>query len=109
MATSSYDSIFGLTAGFFAVPVGLTNAILVDGSQVKACNSTQLKFSSGGTCLVVGVPGGATLTQAQLASASGYLLSANEVLSLAGPARFYLANTGATSIVYFIQGMSEGY
>lgn len=109
MATSSFDSVFGVTTGQFVVPVGLTNALFINAASIPGCNSTQLKYNDGGTLLLVGCPAGATLTAVQLSTASGYLVGTSEVLSINGPVRAYLAATGATTRVSFIFGQVEGF
>lgn len=107
MATSSSDSVFGVTTAVYRVSPGITLAQLVAGDQIAGVNSVILKNFSGGTMWIIGgVASGSTLTPAQLASAfsSAYLVSASETLNIDGPARFYLGATGATAIAYVIYG-----
>lgn len=108
MSTSSYDSIFSLGTTNIIVPVGATVAVLIEG--IAGQNSTLLKYVSGGTLSVVGVATGVTLTAAELASAVGnhYVMGTSEVLSIDGPARFYLMATGATTTVSAIRGRTQG-
>jgi len=105
--SSPLDKVFGLETGRFAVPLGATNAILVEG--VAGQNAIQLKYLSGGTLEVVGVSYGVTLTAVQLAARTGtdYLVGSSEIWSIDGPCRFYLSATGATAVVCFMRGKSE--
>lgn len=107
------DQVFGVTTGQFTIPVGVTVATLIDAGSVPGCQSVYLEYFSGGTLQLLGVNNGATLTAAQLVAAgvtlSGYVMPTGRGVSIDGPARFYLAATGATTIVNFIFGRSMGY
>ena len=118
MSTTSFDSVFTLGATMIKVPVGATAALLITpfAGQVNCL----IKYSSGGTCEIL--PAGLTQIALNLfapvaqpgqtllaLSGSGYLLGANEALSIPGPASFYLSSTGATSVLYAIFGKGQGY
>lgn len=112
MSTSSYDSVFNVQAGRITIPVGATVAVLFAGDTVKGCNSTILKYVSGGTLEIIGMTTqivGQTLTAAQLAtlSGTGYLVGGTEVLQFSGPVQFYLSATGATTVVTFLRGLTQ--
>lgn len=109
MAISSNDSPVSVRTSRLAVPAGATNALLVDNFGFSGCVSTYLKYFSGGTCEILGVASGVTYNAATLAalSGTGYLFGALEVVPLAGPVRFYLSSTGATSVVMMIQGIDQ--
>lgn len=108
MATSSNDSVYGLETSRINVGVGSTIAILVE--PIVGQQNIVLKYFSGGTLEILGVSAGVTLTAAQLGTANqtGYLMGTTEVLTLDGPARFYLSSTAATTIVMVIRGKSAG-
>lgn len=106
--SSSSDSIFGVETTRVNVGVGATIATLVD--IVSGQNTTYFKFLSGGSCEIIGVSAGVTLTAAQLATASGTcypMTVVNEVISFDGPLRCYLSGYGATSVVAVIKGKSS--
>lgn len=108
MASSS-DQIFGITTIQAIVPIGATAAILTpDFAYVK---SLTMKYSSGGSITLFGCPIGATSALADMVTgySNGYLLATTEVISFAGPARFYIAATGATAAVSLLYGLSSGY
>lgn len=116
MATTSQDSIWSLGSTRVVVPVGATLAVFMQpfpGQMV-----TQLKLMVGGTCEIlpagstqvnIGFFIGTTQPAATLAalSGSGYMFSAGEVLSLSGPAMFYLSSTGATSVLHALFGKGQ--
>lgn len=108
MSTSSNDSIFSLQTDRINVGLGATLAVLYD--QTATQNSILLKYFSGGTLEIIGVSFGVTLTAAQMATASGtgYVVGTTEILSIDGPARFYLMSTGATTVVMSIRGKTPG-
>lgn len=103
------DSVYGLVTQRLAIPPGATQAVLMVPEPGQ--NSLLLKYFSGGTLEIIGVTAGVTLTAAQLVTASGtgYLIGTSEILSLDGPARFYLSSLGATSVLHVITGRSAGY
>lgn len=106
--SSSFDTVYGLGSTRIVVPVGATNALLF--TPIVGQNGTLFKYWSGGTLEVIGVPAGVTLTAQNLADANGnhYLLGTSEVLSLDGPARFYLSSTGSTTVLMALIGKSAG-
>lgn len=110
MASSS-DGLFGLVASQKVVAPGATNAVFID--CVNRQGSVLVKIlSGGGTLEIHGTPTGSTLAGASLAPliGTGYLLGGSEVLSVDGPARFYLMATGATMIACLLKGLTApGY
>lgn len=117
MSTTSMDSVWSLGSTRIMVPVGSTLAVYM--SPVPGQINTVLKYSSGGTCEIfpagltqtsIGVFLGITLAAATLASLAGtcYAFSAAEVLTINGPASFYLSSTGATSILHMLVGKGQG-
>jgi hypothetical protein len=119
MATTSSDSVWTLGTTKIVIPPGATQAVLI--SPFAGQLSVTLKYSSGGTLEVLpaglttlGSPGcflpiaQAAATLAAL-SGMGYLLGGSEVLSISGPASFYLSSLNATSIVYAIFTKGQGY
>lgn len=99
------------------VPVGATVALFMQPFPGQI-NST-FKFFSGGTCEIlpagltqsaIGVYVGTTQPLGTLAaiSGSGYCFSAGEVLTISGPAAFYLSSTGATSVLHAMFGKGQG-
>lgn len=105
--TSSNDSVFSLGSTFLAVPAGATNAVLI--TPLAGQISVNLKYSSGSTLYLIGVGHGVTLAASDLNNfASHYLIGSSESLAIDGPARFYLAATAATTIVYMLRGFGAG-
>lgn len=107
MAISSYDSVYSMKTERINVGVGSTVATLV--SPEPGQLNIVLKYFSGGTLEIIGCSLGVTLTAAQLASANqtGYLMGTSEILTIDGPARFYLSSTAATTIVMVLRGRSQ--
>lgn len=109
MATSGSDSIFSVGVTQIAVPVGATVAVFVQGQAGQ--NSMLYRNLTGGTLLNLGCgASGTTLTAAQLVSvglSGGYVLTTAEY-SVDGPANFYLAAPGATQVVCFMFGKTQG-
>lgn len=112
MATSSYDSIFGVKTSRLVIPAGVTVGVLIDGNAIAGNTYTRLKYHSGGTLHVIGVTAGVTLAAADLDAAitnnASYLMGASEILELRGPTRFYLGAESATTIAYLMQGRTQG-
>src|ERR1700731_232468 len=108
MSTSSSDSITTLGATRIIIAPGSTQALFMDMNALE--NNYLIKYYSGGTLEIFGATGqmGSTLTAAQLATANqtGYLVGTSEILSIGGPARFYLSATSATTIVHMLRGRS---
>lgn len=105
MASSS-ESIFGVVTSQVVVPPGATNAVFVD--VVPKEGAVLLKYFSGGTLEIHGSITGSTLPGATLAPliGTGYILSTSEVISLAGPTRFYLMATGSTAVACLLRGLT---
>lgn len=115
--SSSSDNIFSLAASNLNIVAGATNAVLVN--AVAYQSSVLVKFISGGSLEIIqaGVPvsgessaAAATLTPAQLATASGkgYPVTVSESINISGPATFYLAAYGSTAVVGILKGLSDG-
>jgi hypothetical protein len=106
MASSS-DAIFGITTLNLAVPAGATNAVLLaPGAYVRA---SLIKYLSGGSISIFGVPQGASLltgTSLVTGFSNSYLLSTSEILSIGGPVTYYIAATGLTAVASILQGLS---
>lgn len=105
----SSENIMGFGSSQLIVAPGATNALLV--FPAAGQNYTRLKYGSGGSLEIIGVPDGVTLTAAQLVSASGnhYLVGTTEVIDIPKSApRFYLSALSATTIVFYLEGRSSG-
>lgn len=106
------------------VPVGATVAVFMQPAAGQV--STVLKMFSGGTLEILpcsqtllsglgGLGPNTFLPAAQAAatlaalSGSGYAMSAAEVLSISGPASYYLSATSATCVLHALFGKSQGY
>lgn len=121
MATSSFDSIWSLGSTRLVIGVGSTIALFVQPGPGQV-NMT-LKYFSGGTLEILNClqPNnspmgptlfvGSTLSQQQLATASGtgYIMGTSEVLAINGHASFYLSSLSATTIVMALVGRGENY
>lgn len=106
---SSNDSIKYVGTTRIPVAVGATLATLVDLNALPNTDLTLMKIISGGTCEIIGCTQGVTLAASDLASLSGtgYPLASGEPITLFGGARFYLSNTGATSVVALLAGKTQ--
>lgn len=106
--SSSLDTVYGFGSTRIIVPIGATNALLFN--PITGQNGMLLKWFSGGTLELIGVPYGATLTAQNLADANQnhYIMGTTEILSLNGPARFYLSATGATVVAMSLAEKSAG-
>lgn len=91
------------------VATGITNAVQI--TQEPEQLSLLMKFRAGGSLLVIGCTFGMSLDGASLVGAySGmlyYPMDLSEVLSLDGPAVFYLAALGSTATISFIRAKSS--
>jgi hypothetical protein len=107
MARESDVKGFGATK--LIVPPGGTLAVLVD-AWAGECSGV-LKYFSGGSLEICGVPPGVTYTGASLGALAGmgYLMGTSESINDTGSARFYLVATGATAIAYCLKGLSAGF
>lgn len=102
------NDIFGLLPETLFVPSGATNAILVEGKATEI--GSVLNYLSGGTLWIMGVTGGATLTDAQLATAFDgatlrFLVQSGQAVNIDGAPRYYLASTGATTTCQLLRGL----
>lgn len=115
MATTSFDSVWSL--GSTRIVIGTNTGVYIQpfAGQIGVL----LKMFSGGTCEIlpaalgqsqIGFFQNTTQTAANLSlmSGFGYCFSANEVLTIGGPASFYLSSTGATSILHAIFSKGQG-
>ena len=109
MSVTSNDTIFGLGTTAQIVPPGATLALYF--TQVAGQNSTLIKNGGGGTLYMIGMAQGATLSAAQLVTnaSAHYLMGASEVLSIDGPASYYLLALSATTTVYQMVGKTAGF
>ncbi len=104
MAGSSQQFIYALGATQVTIPAGGGDAnVLV--SPPAYCNYVRLAYQSGGSLSIVsnglsGSPGAS--------GALGFVLSTTEI-PIDGPARFYLAATGSTSVAKIVWGFSSGF
>lgn len=92
--------------GSTRIPVGLSAIISIKPTDFQYAESWKI-FSGGGTLEIVPVP--IALSGSSAAGwATGYPVGANEVVSVGGPAAFYLAATGATMVVAMMIGRTAG-
>lgn len=102
------------------VPVGATVAVLI--SPLDGETGSLIKYFTGGSLEIVQAPvrhdtyGQSSLIGLTWAGASlvalqgtGYLFGSSEVVSVDGPARYYLMATGATVTCYLLKGLTAGY
>ncbi len=103
MATQYEASVIGATH----VVVGLSMTVAI--YPTIYCFAQNLKILSGGGTLEIITPG-TTLGPGTGATGwgTGYPIGANEVISWDGPARFYLAATGATMIASLVYTETAG-
>ena len=107
--SSSSDNIFGITTTVVTLPIGATNAVLID--HCPYAQSTVIKYDSGSSLIYLfGVGTGLTLTGTSLVAgySNGYLLGGTEVLSFDGSVRMYGASVGATGQIFLMRGLSVG-
>lgn len=91
------------------VIVGLSQVIRV--TPVNQQVSMVVKYGSGGSLELVPVQFSGSSTGAggsNITWGKGYLLSSTDAISAVGPAVFYLAASGATSIAHIAFGYSTG-
>lgn len=111
MATSGSDSIFSVGVTQIAIPVGVTLAVFCNFNTAAGVNALQYRNLTGGTLLNLGTPPlGTTFTAAQLVAigASGSYVETTAEYSIDGPCVFYLAAPGATQVVCFKLGRTQG-
>lgn len=94
MGTNQYTYAVGATQ----IIIGPSATITVAASE-KQSKWLFKKFSGGSLAVVNGA--------SQVAS-SGYMLGNSEAISFEGPAKFYLAASGATVTVHFMQSFTAG-
>lgn len=83
-----------------------TSAIVQVGPTDNQLSLT-LKLFSGNSLEIVSRP--AALSGSSAAGwGIGYMIGASEVVNVSGPARYYLAATGATAQVHVLIGYSQG-
>lgn len=104
MARESDAALVGATR----IAVGLSAIIKI--SPYSNAIMTQLKYISGGSCEVVNVP--VALTGSSAAGwGAGFLMPSNDAsmfVPINGPATFYLAASGSTSIIGMLTSYSSG-
>lgn len=77
--------------------------------------STTVKRRSGGSLSLVASPtfgivnGGASLTTGASILSSGYLFETAEVMTIDGPARFFLGSTGSDTVVNIVRTFTQGF
>jgi hypothetical protein len=108
---AAQDAIVSIRTEQVTIPAGHTLGYYVDALPGQV--SIQLKYMSGGSLLLIGAASGMTVpgstmpgaTIAALGATFFYLFGTTESLSIAGPARFYLAASAATQVA-IIRGIS---
>jgi hypothetical protein len=95
-----------MSMGATRIPVGLSAIIKVAPVSTQA-NAIMKIFSGGGTLEIVQVPAALTGSSA-VGWGIGYPVGANEIITLGGPAHFYLAATGATMTIALGYAFSAG-
>lgn len=115
MSNIDWD-LTGFDVGVTAIPVGVTNAVLL--SDPPYTRSGILQYVSGGTLLLMRAPGlvngqyGATYAGATLAAmynSGKYAILGNAPLAYNGACRYYMASIGSTATVQYIRGLDAGY
>lgn len=96
---AQYTDSFGLGATQIAVPAGISLNVQV--IPPRACNGWFFKWVSGGTLAIVNGNG--------ITTAAGYIVGTTEVVQASGPAVFWLAASGSTSVLSFVASYSSGY
>jgi len=107
MATSSYDSAYRIGATTYAIPAGITVGTGYV-PQVEYRMDAQVNWVSGGTLLIIGTDIGVTLAAATLAVSDFYVVPSVTGVNISGPAPFYLAAQGTTSVVSLLFRYSQG-
>lgn len=106
------DDIFGMITSQRAIPSGVTNAVLVEGQPFES--GSVFEQVSGGSCLIIGVTMGQTLSAANLDSlytggTALFLLQSGRSINIDGAPRYYVAAIGATAVVQWLRGTRSGY
>ncbi len=110
MATSSYDSTWGIRAETVNIPAGATLAVYY--GQIARQNDIVVKpMGASNVVLIQATSVGSTMPGASIAAlfaaGSYYALGSSEVMQLGGPASFYVAAIGATALVSVMRAMSQ--
>lgn len=98
---ANQDDVFSLDCSRIAV--GTSSGSFVGVTCGAGVNSQILKCFSGGTLYVCG-----STTQAAISATTGYLINYGEAVNIGGPATYYLASFGATSIAYLMKTITAG-
>lgn len=93
--------------GATRIAVGLSTVIRVLPTDYQYAETIKI-FSGGGTLEIVPPVLSGASTPASAGHGTGYPVGANEVVSIGGPAVFYLAATGATMVVAMTLGRTAG-
>lgn len=67
------------------------------------------KYASGGSLEIHSAAVGISAGSALASGSSGYLMASTEVMSIAGPARFFLVATGSDAVVNVVRAMGPGF
>lgn len=95
---SANDLIYNL--GVTQIPVGISLASAAYQILPPArTRSVTFKWASGGSLVLLN-------GFSQSAQTAGYLMGSSEVMSIGGPAMFFLAGGGSTSIVSVVFGLT---
>lgn len=97
-AGSSNQYVYGYQATLLTIGNGATTLQVIPPAH---CLGHVLRYNSGGSLAIV--------NQAGMTAAQGYILGTTEQINADGPAQFFLAAGGATSIAQVIWRMSVGY
>lgn len=101
---SRQEDVFSF--GITRLSIGLSAIVEVTLKTIPGSISVQFKQFSGMTLEIVsGVSSG---SDPALHRGSGYPITANEIISIGGPATFYLLATGSTAVVPLLIGKSQG-
>ena len=98
MAGSSNQYCYGMQATLLTIGNGATTLQV---SPPAHCNGHILRWQSGGSLAIV--------NQSGMTAAQGYILGTTEQIITTGPAQFFLAAGGATSVAQVIWKLSAGY
>lgn len=96
MATSSYDSAYVVGATTIAVPPGATLAVQITPVQYLISSTVRIHVA-GGTLSIVGCNYGSSLAAASLVAQADLPLGASQIVTIPGPASYYLKAIGATT------------
>lgn len=95
---SANDRIYQLGVTLLAIPTGGCSYIVI---PPRGTAAVSFKYASGGTLSVVNALG--------MTSAQGWIVSTSESQSINGPAVFFLAAGGSTSVAAIEWGYSAGF